>query len=86
MTSANKLVRQLTGLEIWASRFTNQVNGIGRNLARITEQLGIPLEPTPELTMPTGTEIDALKADGAHPTSSSHLPGVQVVRTESVGQ
>ncbi|MEV6140346.1 hypothetical protein AB0L63_30760 [Nocardia sp. NPDC051990] len=54
------LTRRVSGLEIWAGRVTTHANGVGRNVKLIAEHLGIPPVDTPEISMPTEAEIDAV--------------------------
>lgn len=54
------LTRRVTGLEIWAGRVTAHANGVGQNVKLIAEHLGIRPVDTPEISMPTEAEIDAV--------------------------
>ncbi|MEV6273738.1 hypothetical protein [Nocardia sp. NPDC051832] len=59
-----KLTRRVTGLEIWASRATAHMNGVGETLQLIAEHLGVRSAAIPEVHLATEAEIDAALEDG----------------------
>ncbi|MEV0252083.1 hypothetical protein AB0H76_36240 [Nocardia sp. NPDC050712] len=58
------LRQRVTGLEIWADRATDHMNGSGETLRLIAEHLGIRPAPMPAIRLATKEEVEAaLEAD-----------------------